>query len=123
MNYNYAKESDLCYVFFLNNNDDYYEALHNTRSNDLFSLKNGYYLINNLEFLFVGILLLYASIVCINVYKLKCNFKLNNYGSFLNFFDIIGDFVNFSFLRKQNLIDQNYILSAIRFFGKKNYAF
>lgn len=107
-------------LFFVN--DDYYEALHNNKLNDLAPLKSSYYLINSLEFIFVGLLLLMGSLVCINLYKLKNNFKLSNYSDFLALFNIFDDFINLSFLRKQNLIDQNYILSAIKFFRKKENA-
>jgi hypothetical protein len=104
-------------LFFLN--DDYYEALHNNKSNDVAPLKSSYYLISSLEFIFVGLLLLIGSLVCINLYRLKNNFKLSNYSDFLALFNLFDDFVNLSFLRKQNLIDQNFILSAIKFFKKK----
>lgn len=119
INYSYVIENNLFFGFLFLMNDDYYEALYNNKMNDVSPLKSGYYLISSLEFIFAGLLLLIASVVCINFYKLKNNFKLSNYSAFLALFDLFNDFINMSFLRKQNLIDQNYILSAIRFFGKK----
>lgn len=120
INYNYVLESSLMYqLFFFSFNDDYYEALFNNKLNDLFSLNSSYYLVNSLEYIFVGLLLLIGSLVCINFYRFKNNFKLSNYSNFLLLFDLFNDFVNSSFLRKQNLIDQNFINSAIKFFNKK----
>lgn len=119
IDYTYVIENNLFFQFLFLPNDDYYEALYNNKLNDLSSLKSSYYLINSLEFIFAGLLLLIASVVCINFFRLKNNFKLSNYSDFLALFELFNDFVNMSFLRKQNLVDQNFILSAIRFFNKK----
>lgn len=118
IDYTYVVEHVLFFQFSLTN-EDYYEALYNNKLNDLSSLKSAYYLVSSLEFNYVGLMLLVASLVCINFYRLKNNFKLSNYSDFLALFNLFNDFVNLAFLRKQNLIDQNYILSAIRYFKKK----
>lgn len=120
IDYNYILESDFLHQLFFFISDDYYEALYNNKSNDLFPLKSSYYIVCSLELVFVGLLLLFASLVCIVFYKLKNSFKFSNYSNFLLLFDMFNDFVNFAFLRKQNLVDQNFINSAIRFFKKKD---
>ncbi|HRP26122.1 hypothetical protein [Thauera sp.] len=119
IDYSYVVENNLFFQSLFLSNDDYYEALYNNKLNDLSPLKSSYYLISSLEFIFAGLLLLIASVVCINFFRLKNNFKLSNYSDFLSLFNLFNDFINSSFLRKQNLIDQNFILSAIRFFKKK----
>lgn len=99
--------------------EDFFESLFNDKSNDLFSLFLSYYSINSFEFLMVGVLLLIASLVCVNLNKFNSNLKLNNYYDFFVLFDFFEDFLNFSFLRKQNLSDQTLQFSSIRFFKKK----
>lgn len=99
--------------------EDYYEALYNTKLNDLFSLYISYYIFNSFEFLMLGILLLVASLVCVNLNKFNLNLKLNNYYDFFVIFDFFEDFINFSFMRKQNLVSQTIQKSSIRFFKKK----
>lgn len=99
--------------------EDYYEALYNTKLNDLFSLYISYYIFNSFEFLMLGFLLLIASLVCVNLNKFNINLKLNNYYDFFIIFDFFEDFINFSFMRKQNLVSQTIQKSSIRFFKKK----
>jgi hypothetical protein len=100
--------------------DDYYDSLFNTKLNDLFSLYMSYYSFNSFEFLIIGVLLLVASLVCVNLNKFNSNLKLNSYYDFFVIFDFFEDFLNFSFLRKQNLVDQTIQKSSIRFFRKKS---
>jgi len=114
------------FEFFLPSNfkinflvEDYYEALFNEKSNDIFVLYISYYFINSLEFLLMGFLLLMGSLVCVNLNKFNNNLKLNNYYDFFVLFDFFTDFINFSFMRKQNLVDQTIQKSSIRFFKKK----
>lgn len=99
--------------------EDYYEALNNNKLNDLYGLFLSYYYLNSLEFLIIGLLLLFASIVCVNLNKFTKNLKFNNYYDFLLLFDFFNDFVNYTFLRKQNLNDQTISNSSTRFFKKK----
>jgi hypothetical protein len=54
--------------------DNYYEALHNNVSNDLFGFSISYYFLNAVEFLFIGFLLLVGSVICVNLYS---NFNRN----------------------------------------------
>ena len=99
--------------------DDFYESLNNLKYNDLYGLFLSYYYINSLEFVSVGLLLLFASMVCVNLNKFTKNIKFNNYYDFLVLFDFFNDFVNYTFLRKQNLNDQTVANTSIRFFKKK----
>ena len=99
--------------------DDYYEALNNNKFNDLYGLFLSYYYINSLEFVIIGLLLLFASMVCVNLNKFTKNIRFNNYYDFLVLFDFFNDFVNYTFLRKQNLNDQTMSNSSTRFFKKK----
>lgn len=104
-------------IFFLW--DDFYESLNNNKFNDLYGLFLGYYYINSLEFITVGLLLLFASMVCVNLNKFTKNIKFNNYYDFLVLFDFFNDFVNYTFLRKQNLNDQTLSTPSVKFFKKK----
>lgn len=99
--------------------DDYYEALSNNKMNDLFGLYLSYYYINSFEFLIVGLLLLVASLVAVNLNKFNRTIKANNYYSLLTLFDFFDDFVKFLFLRKQNLVDQTISSTSTRVFKKK----
>ena len=87
--------------------------------NDFYGLYISYYIINSLEFILVGLLLLFVSLVCVNLNKFNKNFKLNNYYNLFTIFDFFFDFINFFFLRKQNLVDQENNPSATRVFKKK----
>lgn len=99
--------------------DDYYEALWNNRMNDLFGLYISYYLINSFEFLIIGLLLLVASLVCVNLNKFNRNIKSNNYYELTTLFDFFDDFVKFIFMRKQNLVDQEISSASTKMFKKK----
>ena len=111
--YNY---SELFYSIFW---DDYYESLWNNKMNDLFGIYISYYIFNSFEFLIVGLLLLIASVVCVNFNKFNRNIKSNNYYELISLFDFFEDFVKFVFLRKQNLLDQSISSSSTRMFKKK----
>jgi len=99
--------------------DDFYESLNNLKYNDLYGVFISYYYINSLEFIIIGLLLLFASMVCVNLNKFTKNIRFNNYYDFLILFDFFNDFVNYTFLRKQNLNDQTLTNTSIRFFKKK----
>ena len=99
--------------------EDFYEALFNDKLNDFFSLFLGYYVFNSFELILIGLLLLFASLVCVNLNKFNSNLRLNNYYDFFVIFDFFEDFLNFTFLRKQNLNDQTIQPSSIRFVKKK----
>jgi hypothetical protein len=87
--------------------------------NDFFSLYLSYYGINSFEFISVGLLLLIVSLVCVNLNRFNKNFKLNNYYNLFTIFDFFNDFINFFFLRKQNLVDQEINPASTRVFKKK----
>ena len=99
--------------------DDFYESLNNIKYNDLYGVFISYYYLNSLEFIIIGLLLLFASMVCVNLNKFTKNIKFNNYYDFLILFDFFNDFVNYTFLRKQNLNDQTIASNSTRFFKKK----
>lgn len=99
--------------------DDYYEALNNNKMNDLFGIYISYYFINSFEFIIIGLLLLIASVVCVNLNKFNRNIKSNNYYNLLSLFDFFDDFVKFIFMRKQNLVDQSISSTSTKMFKKK----
>ncbi len=88
--------------------------------NDLFGLFISYYYVNSFEFILIGLLLLFISLVCVNLNKFNKNFKLNNYYNLFTLFDFFNDFINFFFLRKQNLVDQEIHPASTRIFKKKH---
>nr|YP_009512636.1 NADH dehydrogenase subunit 6 [Uronema marinum]AXJ93328.1 NADH dehydrogenase subunit 6 [Uronema marinum] len=99
--------------------DDFYESLYNVNMNDFRALTVGYYSINSIEFLMVGFILLVGSLVCVNLNKLQKSMKIFKYSIYFNMFDYFKDFINFTFMRKQNLVDQNNTPSSVRIFKKK----
>jgi len=99
--------------------DDFFESLNNVKYNDLYGLYISYYYINSLIYLIIGVLLLFASMVCVNLNKFTKNIKYNNYYDFLVLFDLFNDFINYNFLRKQTLNDQTIANTNTRFFKKK----
>jgi len=99
--------------------DDYYEALNNSKMNDLFGIYISYYVINSFEFIVIGLLLLIASVVSVNLNKFNRNIKANNYYELITLFDFFEDFVKFVFMRKQNLVDQAISSTSTRMFKKK----
>lgn len=99
--------------------DDYYEALWVDILTDLFGLFLSYYYINSFEFIFVGLLLLIGSLVCVNLNKFTRSNRVNSYHDLFLIFDFFKDFVKFIFMKKQNLVDQENHPSATRVFKKK----
>lgn len=121
-NYIFPSELEFYIPIELNYNllwDDYYESLFNDRMNDIFGLFISYYLLNSFEFIIIGVLLLVASVVCVNLNKFMRNIKAGNYYELITIFDIFKDFTKFIFMRKQNLSDQNNHEAFIRIFKKK----
>jgi hypothetical protein len=109
-------QTNLTLYFLLDNS---YESVFNFLQNDLFVLFISYYVLNNIEFIFIGLLLLVGSIVCVNLYSVNKNTRLQNYKSFFNVFNFFLDMCSFSFLRKQNLIKQGNTKSSLKIFLKK----
>lgn len=104
---------------FYNYWDDYYESLFNIRMNDVYILYISYYVINSLELIVIGVILLIASIVCVNLNKYSKTTKTSNYTDIFNIFDIFKDFLKFGFIRKQNLTNQTLHNPSIKIFKKK----
>lgn len=99
--------------------DNYYEALFNPITNDLFGFSLSYYTINGVEFIFIGFLLLIGSVICVNLYQMSKNVRVQNYNSFLSVFNFFNDFTSFFFLRRQNLIKQGNTKASLKIFKKK----
>jgi len=99
--------------------DDFYESLFNTNMNDFRSITIAYYSINSIEFLLIGFILLIGSVVCVNLNKLQKSIKIFKYSIYFNIFDYFKDYINFTFMRKQNLTDQTLNPASIRIFKKK----
>jgi hypothetical protein len=72
-----------------------------------------------MEFIFIGILLLIASVVCVNLNRFQKLLKVQKYTYSLNIFDFFKDFMNYTFMRKQNLVDQSMGSVSVRIFKKK----
>jgi len=122
MNFSYGTEFELYVPLALNFIDiwdDFYEALSNTNSNDFMMLTISYYSLNSFEFICVGILLLIGSVVCVNLNKMQKSLKVQKYSNTLDIFNFFKDFVNYVFMRKQNLVDQTMHPASVRLFKKK----
>lgn len=121
---NYSLPSEL--EFFIPNElnsintwDNFYESLYNIVMVDLHGLFVNYYFINNFEFIFIGLLLLIGSLVCVNLNKFSKFNKINSFNELFLIMDFFKDFVKFIFMRRQNLVDQENYKSATRIFKKK----
>ncbi len=99
--------------------DDFYEAFHNSSMNDFYVLTISYYSINSVEFTCVGLLLLFGSVVCVNLNKVQKNLRVYKYDSAFKVFDFFKDFINFTFMRKQNAMDQAMWNPSVRIFKRK----
>nr|AAA32104.2 unknown [Tetrahymena pyriformis] len=99
--------------------DDYYEAVNNNIMNDFTPLTISYYSINSIEFIIIGLLLSLGSVACVNLYKSNKNFTIIKQSNLLNMFDFFKDFINFSFLRKQDLNNQTNANPSLRSIKKK----
>ena len=99
--------------------DDFYEALNNELMNDLFGLFLSYYYFNNNLLIIFGFLIFLASVICINLLKLTKNISFDTTNIFLKLFNFFNDFINFNFLRVQNLFKQNLKKPNVRIIKKK----
>lgn len=111
-----------CKLFDLNVfnfNDNYYESILNGVTNDLFGFSISYYILNGVEFIIVGFLLLVGSVVCVNLYQMNKNVRVQSYSSFLSVFNFFMDFSSFFLLRRQNLIKQGNTKASLKVFKKK----
>lgn len=106
--------------FYLNNIDyfdDYYEAKNNFILNDLYGLSIMYYIINNIILIIIGFLLLLCSIICVNLYFSNKNLTILKKNKILKNFNLHKDYINYTFLRKQNLnlqTKKNYFLKILK---------
>lgn len=99
--------------------DNYYEALLNPITNDLFGFFLSYYFLNGVEFLIVGFLLLVGSVICVTLYLTNKNVRVQSIDNYLLVFNFFSDFTSFFFLRKQNLIKQGNNKASLKLFKKK----
>lgn len=111
----YSFGTDLSLYTFLEN---YYEAFQVSIQNDLFGFYISYYIINVIEFVIVGFLLLIGSIICVNLYQMNKNVRVQSHTNFLKIFNFFTDFSSFFFLRKQNLIKQGNTKPSLRSYKK-----
>ena len=100
--------------------EDYYEAANNVYMNDFVGLYISYYIFNSLEFILIGVLLFFGSIICICLFRLTKVVKFKNYNSFLKLFKISQNFLFNSFMRRQNIVSQANEKASIRSFSGKN---
>lgn len=94
--------------------DNYYESINNYLMNDFTALTLSYYILNSIEFISIGFLLLIGSVVCVNLYKSNKNYSIIKQANVLNIFDFFKDFINFTFIRKQDLNKQTLKTSSLR---------
>ena len=71
--------------------DNFYESLHNNIMNDLFGFSISYFLLNAVEFVFIGFLLLIGSVVCVNLYQINKNIRARVYTNFLTIFNFFTE--------------------------------
>ena len=119
---NYYTESDTDALLDMSSYgliDNYYEALFNNVSNDLFGFSIIYYNVNGVEFIFIGFLLLVGSVICVNLYQMNKNVRTQSYQNYLSVFNFFTDFTSFFFLRKQNLTKQGNTKASLKVFKKK----
>jgi len=99
--------------------DDFYHFLYNYILTDLHGIFVSYYFLNSFEFIFIGLVLLVGSLVCVNLNKnIRLN-KVNSYNDLFLIFDFYKNFIKFIFMRKQNLVDQENHQPSSRIFKKK----
>ncbi len=67
----------------------------------------------------MGFILLIGSVVCVNLNKLQKFIRIFKYHIYLDIFHIFKDYLNYTFIRKQNLTNQNNTSASIRIFKKK----
>lgn len=108
---------ELNYIDFF---DNYYESINNSILNDFTALTISYYLINSLEFISIGLLLLIGSVACVNLYKSNKNYTITKQANVLTMFDFFKDFINFTFIRKQDLNKQTAASVSLRSIKKIN---
>ena len=99
--------------------DDVYTSLISQINNDFYGIFISYYYINVCEFILVGAILLIGSVFCITLFKINSVIATHNYTNFFKVFNFFNNFLNFFFVRKQNLLKQGFSKESLRFFKKK----
>lgn len=99
--------------------DNYYEALLNSNVNDFTAFLISYYTYNSLELVLIGVIILIASLICVNLNRLIQKSKIQNVGEFLTIFNFFKNYISFSFMRQQNLPLQTFQATSTRIFKKK----
>ena len=99
--------------------ENYYESFNNCVNNDLFGFAISYYILNIVELLVVGVILFIGSVICVNLYQINLSVRTQSYFNFLVVFNFLVDFSSFYFLRRQNLLKQGGVNSALKFFSQK----
>jgi len=100
--------------------DDFYEANTNTNINDFVCFMVSFYVINSFEFLLLALLILVASIICVNLNRFNKQPKITNTDVFLKLFNFFKNSIDFVFLRQQNLVDQESNPAGTKIFKKKS---
>lgn len=99
--------------------DNYYEAFCNCVNNDLFGFSTNYYLISGVEFIIVGFLLLFGSVLCINLHAISKCTRSQTYCNHISVFDFFTDLINFAFIKKQNTTKQGNSKASTNIFTSK----
>lgn len=107
---------DLSYIGLI---DNYYEAIYNYIMNDLFGFFLSYYLLNVVEFLLIGFILLLGSVVCVNLFQLNRTTGAQSTSNFFNIFKFFENYVDCIFLRKQNTTKQGNTKATFKVFKSK----
>lgn len=89
--------------------------------NDFVALYISYFCLNSLEYIIIGFLLFFGSILCINLFRVTKIIKFKNYSDFFKTFKFNQIYNYSSFMRKQNLNKQSNATANTRVFkGKIN---
>ncbi len=99
--------------------ENYYSLLGINLLNDFIGLYLNFYSINSFELIVFGWLLVYGSMVAVNLNFLNRTNKSNFYFDFFQLVDFFKDFSKFIFMRKQDLVAQENAIPATRIFKKK----
>lgn len=97
---------------------DYYEAVFNLNVNDFLALTISYYYLNFLIFLVIGVMLLVASVICVNLNLFQKSIKLHQVGNLANSFNNLEEYLNFYFLRVQELSTQSMQSPVLKSFKR-----
>jgi hypothetical protein len=100
--------------------DNYYACLSNIAMNDFIGLYLSYYFINSYEFILIGWMLFLGSILCITLFNLVGSSKSTNHLLLKKFINFFLSSLDFYFLRKQNLINQNNTQPGLRIIKNKS---